>query len=103
MPDMVKLGILFLVVFLLNLPFGYWRDHVKRFGWQWYLAIHLPVPLIVMIRLLSHIGWHWTTFMFFVTAFFLGQWIGSRIHKKQQHRHPDTATACMLMDLYRNI
>ncbi len=102
MPDFLTLGILFLLILLLNVPFGYWRDHVRRFGWQWYMAIHLPVPLIIMLRLLSHIGWHWLTFVFFVLAFIIGQWIGSRIHKKQKHLHPENVSSCLLMDFYRN-
>jgi hypothetical protein len=41
------------VVFLLNIPLVYWRAGVKKFSLQWVLAIHLPVPLVVLIGLNS--------------------------------------------------
>ncbi len=34
----------------LNLPFGAWRATVKRFSLQWFLSIHLPIPLILLLR-----------------------------------------------------
>src|SRR5659263_785439 len=38
---------------LLNLPFGYYRAGDRKFSIQCFLAIHLPVPLIFIIRITS--------------------------------------------------
>ncbi|TAK34288.1 MAG: hypothetical protein EPO21_10085 [Chloroflexota bacterium] len=38
------------VAVLVNLPMGYWRRQVKKFSWQWFLAIHLPIPAIFAMR-----------------------------------------------------
>jgi hypothetical protein len=65
-------------ILLLNIPFGYWRAMTKRFSLRWYLAIHLPIPLIVLLRLELDIGWHWSTYVFFILAFSLGQFIGGK-------------------------
>ncbi len=64
------------LVFLLNLPFGYWRARVKRYSRPWFLAIHLPVPGVILLRIFSGLGWYWLTFPVLVGAFFLGQLIG---------------------------
>jgi hypothetical protein len=66
------------MVFLLNLPFGFWRVHVRRFSLPWILAIHLPVPLIVVLRIYSGLGWRLVTFPVLIGAFFLGQFAGGQ-------------------------
>jgi hypothetical protein len=73
---MPKLLIVAGIVFLINLPFGYWRAGTRRFSTPWFLAIHLPVPLIIVLRFSTGLGWHWTTFPALVGAFFAGQLAG---------------------------
>jgi hypothetical protein len=70
-----------ILVFLINLPFGYWRSRVRKFSLQWILAIHVPVPLVVACRLLLGLGWHLVTFPVLITAFFAGQFAGSCIQR----------------------
>lgn len=66
-------------VFLINLPFGYWRAGVKKFSRAWFLAVHSPVPLVVGLRLLSGIGWQLASMPVLVAAFFGGQFLGGRL------------------------
>ena len=68
-----------LLVFLLNLPFGYWRASSKKFSRQWMLAVHLPVPLVVALRIYSGLGWKLMSFPVLVAAFFLGQFVGGKV------------------------
>jgi hypothetical protein len=75
----VSLGVVSGIVFATNLPFGYWRAHVRRFSWQWFLSIHLPVPLVIALRLFSGIGWEPITFPVLIVAFFAGQFLGGRL------------------------
>ena len=65
------------IVFLLNLPFGLWRVKTRRFSWPWILAIHLPVLMIIALRIYSGLGWQFITFPVLIAAFFLGQMSGS--------------------------
>ena len=74
------------LVFVLNLPFGYWRARTKRFSVPWFLAIHLPVSLVVSIRLLTGLGWQFVTFPFLVGSFFSGQWVGGELHDLRQNQ-----------------
>jgi hypothetical protein len=64
------LFIVSLLTFLMNIPFGYWRANVKKFSLQWYFAIHLPVPAIILLRIFGGIGFHWTTYVALIAAFF---------------------------------
>ncbi len=66
-----------ILVFLINLPFGYWRSRVRKFSAQWILAIHVPVPLVVACRIFMGLGWHLVTFPVLIGAFFAGQLAGA--------------------------
>ena len=89
-----------LLVLVLNIPFGYWRKNVARYSLQWFMAIHIPVPVIILLRLTTGIGFAWYTYVILVSAFFLGQQAGSRILQPIHTRcHQDSS--CLFMDLYR--
>ncbi len=75
----MTLWIVAAIVFLLNLPFGYWRARVRKFSAQWILAIHLPVPLIIACRIFSGLGWQLISFPVMIAAFFCGQFLGGKL------------------------
>jgi hypothetical protein len=81
-----------LLVFLINLPFGYWRASVRRLSAQWFLAALLPVPLVIALRIFSGLGFHLWSFPVMVGAFFLGQFVGGRVRNIIQGRGPGRAT-----------
>ena len=66
-----------LLVFALNLPFGYWRAGLRKLSLQWFLAIHLPVPLVVALRFVADLDW--TFIPFSIACFFAGQLLGVRL------------------------
>jgi hypothetical protein len=70
-----------IITYLINIPFGYWRAQVKKFSLEWFLAIHLPVPFIVLIRILFGVHINIPTVITFVVAFFLGQRTGIFLHR----------------------
>ena len=80
-----------LLVFLLNLPFGYWRASVRKLSRQWFLAVHLPVPLVIALRIFSGLGWKLMSFPVLVGAFFLGQFVGGMLRNIIQGRGPGRA------------
>jgi hypothetical protein len=99
---MTKLLLISLIVLVMNIPFGYWRAHVKTFSLQWFLAIHIPVPFIIGLRLISSIGFGWLTYVFLVAAFFLGQKTGSFLLKRIENVCHQVSS-CLVMDLARYI
>jgi hypothetical protein len=76
---MLRLWGVALVVLVVNLPFGYWRAGVPRFTLPWFLAVHIPVPLVVGLRLLAGLGWRVSTLLVLAVAFFAGQVLGGRL------------------------
>lgn len=77
----LKLFFISFIIFLLNIPFGMWRKRSKKFSLNWFLSIYLPVPFIFLMRIKSGIGLNPLNFPIFIFAFFMGQFIGSRILK----------------------
>ncbi len=71
-----------LAVFVLNVPFGYWREHVPKLSAQWFLAIHIPVPFVIAMRFLFRLGFQLYTYPAMVGAFFFGQWFGGWLYKR---------------------
>jgi len=76
----MSLAVILAIIFLLNLPFGYWRSHVRPFSFPWILAVHLPVLLVLIIRLLGGVGWHIKTFPLLAGAYFVGQYLGGNLY-----------------------
>ncbi len=68
-----------LVTFIINFPFGYLRAGQKKLSLKWFLYIHLPVPLVILVRYLFELGFEIITYPFLVSAFFLGQALGAII------------------------
>ncbi len=89
-------------VFLLNLPFGYWRANVRVYGLQWALAIHIPVPFIIAARIFSNIGFEFYTYPILIGAFFLGQFLGKYLYTKRRNLGNTPLTSCLVMDLVRS-
>jgi len=69
------------LIFLINLPFGFWRAGAKRFSGPWFVAIHAPVVLSVGFRMLMGMRFLFATVPLFVGAFVLGQSLGGRLRR----------------------
>jgi len=91
-----------LIVIVFNIPFGYWRANVKKFSLQWILAIHVPVPFVIIERILSGIGFAWITYPILIIVFFLGQFIGVKLYLFLKNNKHYPVTSCFIMDCYRN-
>ncbi|VVB95826.1 Uncharacterised protein [uncultured archaeon] len=74
---------LMLVVFLINLPFGYWRFNAARFSRQWMMAIHIPVPFVFLLRIFG--GFGWKVIPLLMISFAAGQFAGGRLRKFYTH------------------
>jgi hypothetical protein len=78
-----------LSVFLVNLPFGFWRTRSIKFSWQWFLFIHLPIPFVILLRFYFELGFEFYTYPFLLIAFFLGQYSGGKLYLKYGKRRDD--------------
>jgi hypothetical protein len=82
-PDLVlALGL----VCAVNLPFGYWRAGLAKRSLKWLVAIHAAIPLVWLIRELLGLEWRLATLPLFLSAYFLGQWLGGRVRLRAARR-----------------
>ena len=70
------------VVALVNLPFGYWRAGTRKFSPAWFAAVHGAIPLVVLLRLVTGVGWQPLSIPFFVAAYVTGQVLGARLRRR---------------------
>lgn len=68
---------LFSLTFMLNLSFGFFRAKTKKFSFKWFLYIHLPIPIVILGRLFSHLDFKYIPI--FISAAVLGQIWGGRL------------------------
>ncbi len=78
-PELTSIGVVALLILFINLPFGYWRAGVRKFSAPWFLAVHLPVPVAVGLRLMVHLGWRFYLLPLWIGVFFAGQFLGGRL------------------------
>jgi F0F1-type ATP synthase membrane subunit a len=79
----IESALLALVVLIINMPFGYWREGVSKFSGKWFLAVHAAVPIIILIRYVAGIEWRLAALPLTVFAYFFGQYLGARIRRRQ--------------------
>jgi hypothetical protein len=79
MPPAVTESLLLMgFTFVVNLPFGYWREGTVKFSPAWFAAVHAAVPLIILLRYALELEWRWAALPFTVAAYFAGQAVGAR-------------------------
>lgn len=61
-----------------NAPFGMWRVTQRRFSAKWFLAIHLPIPLIFVLRVSA--GYSYTFIPWLLLGAVAGQLLGARAY-----------------------
>ena len=97
----MNLGLASAAILLLNLPFGYWRAHVGKFSFQWFVAVHLPIIVAISMRLLSGLGWHLVTFPALIGAYCVGQFGGGMIYGQWEKHASSPLSACLVCDLWK--
>jgi len=79
----LKIFCIAIIVLFINVPCGYWREGTRKFSPAWFVAIHLPIPIIVVLRKLTGIGYVWYSFPIFFAVYFGGQYLGSRARRRK--------------------
>lgn len=68
-----------IATYLVNIPFGYIRQRFKKYSVKWFVAIHLPIPFVVLFRYFFDLGYEIYTYPFILFVFFMGQFSGKKI------------------------
>lgn len=75
----MKIALVALLVFIINLPFGALRARERKYSFKWFLYIHLPIPAVIFLRFYSEIGFALYTYPILIAAFFGGQFAGRKL------------------------
>jgi L-cystine uptake protein TcyP (sodium:dicarboxylate symporter family) len=70
---------LMILVFLINIPFGYMRSKSTKFSKQWMMAVHIPVPFVFVLRIVS--GLNWTAIPLLIISDIAGQIAGGKLKR----------------------
>lgn len=81
-PMALKILLVSILCFLVNIPLGAWRERTKKFSLQWIVAIHASIPLIIALRIGLHL--HLVAIPINIAAAILGQVVGARSEKKKR-------------------
>jgi hypothetical protein len=68
-----------LATIIVNLPFGYLRGGLQKLSVCWFVAIHAPVPLVILIRQFHGLELSWSLAPFLLGSFFMGQFLGRKL------------------------
>lgn len=68
----------------LNIPFGAYRATVATFSVRWFLAIHLPIPFIFLLRVSAGYGYSFIPWLF--AGAVGGQLAGARLWRWRSER-----------------
>lgn len=83
--DILIIGFSVLAIFFINVPLGVWRASVNKFSIQWFMAIHLSVPVIVLLR--NEIGLADIFIPLTLFAAMLGQYYGGKLSVLCRQKH----------------
>lgn len=86
----LKILLVSVVSFLINIPLGMWRERTRKFSWQWFLAVHASIPLIIVLRI--GLKLHPLAIPINIAAAVLGQLVGGLPEKKKRRAASPTAS-----------
>lgn len=75
----IKILLVLAFAFVVNLPFGWWRQGLRKFSIPWWLAIHLPIPLVIVLRISLKIPY--ATVPLVIASAVGGQLVGGRFRQ----------------------
>jgi hypothetical protein len=83
---LVRIIVVLAAVLLVTLPFGFYRAYTRKLSLRWFLAIHVPVVLVFLIRFEAHLSYAFIPLTFLVFA--AAQILGGRIARWWIKRRP---------------
>ncbi len=73
---------LVLFAFIISIPCGYARQNYAKFSLMWWILIHLPIPLIILLRIKAGLNWHFVPLT--LGSSVAGQFIGGALFRRRK-------------------
>jgi hypothetical protein len=75
------IGIVFMA-FIISIPCGYFRQNYVKYSFMWFLLIHIPIPLIVLMRIGAGIDWRFIPLT--LGGSVAGQIVGGAVNRRRK-------------------
>ena len=73
---------LVVLALIISIPCGYVRQNIPKYSIMWWVLIHLPIPLIVLLRIKAGLNWHFIPLT--LGSSVAGQVIGGAINRRRK-------------------
>jgi ABC-type glycerol-3-phosphate transport system permease component len=73
---------LVVLVLIVSIPCGYIRQNFPKYSIMWWVLIHLPIPLIVLLRIKAGLNWHFIPLT--LGSSVAGQIIGGAVNRRRK-------------------
>lgn len=80
-PLQEKLAAVAVASLLCNLPMGAWREHTRKFSFEWFVALHASIPFVISLR--KAVVLPRAAIIVTIGSAVLGQYIGSRTERRR--------------------
>lgn len=81
MQSIISIVGLVLLAFTISIPCGYARQTFPKYSIMWWVLIHLPIPIIVLLRIKAGLNWHYIPLT--LGSSVAGQIIGGAIYRRR--------------------
>lgn len=71
------------LAFLISIPCGYLRQGFPKFSPGWFLMVHLPIPVVIFMRISAGFDWH--VLPLTLGSAVVGQIVGGMIRRRAGH------------------
>ncbi len=68
---------------IISVPCGYIRQNLPKYSFMWWVLIHLPIPIIVLLRIKAGLNWHFIPLT--LGSSVAGQIIGGAVNRRRKH------------------
>lgn len=73
---------LVVLALIISIPCGYVRQNFQKYSIMWWILIHLPIPLIVLLRMKAGLNWHFIPLT--LGSSVAGQIIGGVLNRRRK-------------------
>lgn len=82
MQNIISIVGLVLLTLIISIPCGYARQNYAKFSLMWWVLIHLPIPVIVILRIKAGLNWHFIPLT--LGSSVAGQIIGGAVNRRRK-------------------
>ena len=82
MHSMISILGLVVLALVISIPCGYARQNYSKYSFMWWILIHLPIPIIVLLRIKAGLNWHFIPLT--LGSSVAGQIIGGAVNRRRK-------------------